>query len=482
MKRQPVSSSGTGALRFTTVHFALIASLLSGMQVLAPSPAHAQPAFIAGEILVKYAPGVSKNEIAELNASNGNQILQMIPELGIYRLSIPANKTVSAMINGLMRNPRFEFAEPNYIGGGGDFFPDDTYFPDQWHLHNTGGVGATEDADIDAVEGWQFTRGDGSITVAVLDTGIDFAHPEFSGRVLPGFDLVNGDNDPTFDHPHGVWVSGILAANSDNATSVAGVDHFAQILPIKILGSNNLGSTADLANGLVIAANQGADVINMSLIGYPLGGTLKNALQFARDADAILVACAGNGGIGDADVSAPGVSPLTISVGATNSHDTRASSSGTGSALDVVSPGISIVTVDPYSYGDSLDLFSGCSAATPIVSGIASLLLSIDPLLTHDQVREILTQTADDLVGPPAEDTLGRDDFFGHGRVNLHQALLAVATPTPTPIASPTATPTPTPEPGAVLQLVTGGVGMAFLNKRRIRKNQRLRMRADQST
>ena len=80
------------------------------------------------EILVKYAPGVSKNEIAELNASHGNHILEMIPELGIYRLSIPANKAESAMINGYTRNPRVEYAEPNYNGKGGDFFPTDTFF------------------------------------------------------------------------------------------------------------------------------------------------------------------------------------------------------------------------------------------------------------------------------------------------------------------------------------------------------------------
>jgi cysteine-rich repeat protein len=180
----------------------------------------------------------------------------------------------------------------------------------------------------------------------------------------------------------------------------------------------------DLAQGLVFAANQGADVINMSLIDYPPGGkTIPNALQFARDAGSILIACAGNFGIGDADFSVPGKSPLTISVGATNSFDFRADFSGTGSALDVVAPGVDVVTVDPFFYGDSLNFFTGCSAATPVVSGIASLLLSINPLLTHDQVLEILTQTADDLVGLPSEDTPGRDDFMGHGRVNMNQAL-----------------------------------------------------------
>jgi len=349
----------------------------------------------------------------------------VIPELGIYRLSIPGNATVGAMAAKLRHDPRFEHAEPNYVGEGGDFTPNDPSFFKQWHLHNTGRFSGTVDADIDAVEGWQITRGDESIIVAVLDSGIAFDHPEFAGRILPGFDFVNDDPDPQFDEPHGVWVSGILAANADNDLSVAGVDHFAQILPIKVLDDQNLGTVMDLVEGLMFAATEGADVINMSLINYGQSIFLENALQFARDSGAVLIACAGNGGIGDADFSGPGVSPLTISVGATNETDERASFSGTGSALDVVAPGSFIWTVNERSTGAFW--FSGCSAATPIVSGIASLLLSLDPFLTHDEVREILTQTAEDQVGPLSEDAEGRDNFFGHGRVNMNQALASVA-------------------------------------------------------
>ncbi len=380
---------------------------------------------MAGEILVRYAQGVDESEIAETHASHGTRILETIPELGIHRLSIPDDAPVGAMIDECRRDSRYRDVQPNYLGEGGDFLPDDRTFHLQWHLDNTGRFGGTEDADIDAVEGWQIARGDESIVVAVLDTGIDFDHPEFVGRLLPGFDFVNEDPDPQADHPHGVWVSGVLAANADNQLAVAGVDHFARILPIKVLDDQNLGSVVDLAQGLVFAANEGASVINMSLINYPSGGFLEDALQFARDSGAILVACAGNGGIGDADRSGPGVSPSTISVGATTVSDERAGFSGTGSALDVVAPGSFVFTTHQRSAAPTW--FSGCSAATPVVSGIASLLLSLDPFLTHDEVREILAGTADDRVGPPAEDTPGRDDFFGHGRVNLNRALLSVA-------------------------------------------------------
>lgn len=172
----------------------------------------------------------------------------------------------------------------------------------------------------------------------------------------------------------------------------------------------------------------------MSLINYPIASpTLNSALQFARDAGSILIACAGNGGVGNADVSGPGASPLTISVGTTDDDDRRASFSGTGQALDVVAPGLSLPTTGSNGSADENPaFFSGCSAATPIVAGIATLLLSLDDSLTHDEIWRILTTTAEDEVGPDDEDTPGRDDFFGFGRVNMYAALQAVSEPPPT--------------------------------------------------
>jgi thermitase len=328
------------------------------------------------------------------------------------------------MMKAYRKHPSVEYAEPNYMGRGGDIFPNDTFFPIQWHLNNTGQSGGTHDADINAVEGWQITQGKASVIVAILDTGIRSSHPDFQGRLLPGYDFVNDDTDPEADHPHGIMVTGILAANSDNAFAVAGVDHQAMLLPIKVLDSANLGTTFDLAEGLVYAGDRGAHVVNMSLINYPRQGrVLEDALTYAWDAGAVLIACAGNGGVRDADRSYPGASPLTISVGATDHNDARASFSGTGKALDVVAPGLNVVTTADATSFDTYTRFSGCSAATPVASGTASLLLALDEHLTHERVRQIMIQTAEDQVGPPEEDTPGRDDFFGYGRINLNDAL-----------------------------------------------------------
>jgi subtilisin family serine protease len=398
-----------------------------------PYLVEAETPYKPDEIVVKFKSGVSEVEIEAIVMSNGASIIEHIEELNVYRLSIPGGISVPEMVDLFGQDPRCEYAEPNYIGQGGDFFPNDTFFPQQWHLHNIGQTGGTVDADIDAVEGWEIATGSSSIVVAVLDSGIDSDHLEFQGRILPGFDFLDGDSDPEAERHHGVSVAGIIAANTNNSFSIAGLDLKVKILPVRIINSGGKGTTTELANGLIFAADQGAHVINMSLIDYPTSSpTLDNALQYARDAGSILIACAGNGGIGNADVSGPGASPFTISVGATDHDDARAifsatQSSGTGAALDVVAPGLSLSTVSFDNSRDVVRNFSGCSAATPVVSGIATLLLSLNHSLTHNQIRNILTTTAEDEVGPAAEDAPGRDDFFGHGRVNMNVALLVAS-------------------------------------------------------
>ena len=133
----------------------------------------------------------------------------------------------------------------------------------------------------------------------MLDTGLDYDHPEFLGRALSGHDFVNDDSDPTADHPHGVLVTGLLAANANNAFQVTGIDHHCTILPVKVLDENNKGNTYDLVQALYYCVEQNVDLINLSLINYSDLPDLKAALQTARDAGIIMLACGGNQGLGD---------------------------------------------------------------------------------------------------------------------------------------------------------------------------------------
>lgn len=336
--------------------------LIASMVILTALTADAQPRYMPAEILVKFKAGVSQSEIEASHAQYRVTVIEYIAALQLYRLRTPAERAVEEMLTQYQTDGRVEYVEPNYMGRGGDFVPNDTLFPQQWYLNNTGQASGRPDADIDAVEGWQVTQGSSSVVVAVLDTGIDFASPEFAGRILQGFDFVNNDADPTADHPHGVEVTGILAAASNNQFGMAGIAPRVSLLPVKVLNAANQGMTTSLAQGLVFAATHGARVISMSLINYPTNSSVLNsALQFARDSGAVVIACAGNGGIGNADVSGPGASPLTISVGATDRNDQRAGFSGTGAALDVVAPGVNL----PPSASPGRASRWSCSAAVP---------------------------------------------------------------------------------------------------------------------
>ena len=342
-------------------------------------------------------------------------------------VELPVGSDIRAAKAALEARADVASVEFDVIGAGGGLTPDDTHYPTQWHLENSGQSGGTVDADIDASEAWSTTTGDASIVVAVLDTGIDSAHPEFAGRIVAGYDFVNRDDDPEADHSHGTSCAGIIAANANNGFGVAGVDWAAKIMPVKVLDANNSGLTTNLASGLTFAADNGADVISMSLINYPCGSAaLESALQYARDQGAVLISSAGNGGIGNADVSGPGCYPQTISVGATTRNDQRAGFSATGAALDVVAPGSSVPTVAYRNYGDTYVNFSGTSAAAPVVAGISSLLLAADRSLTHVEIQTLLETSARDGVGAELDDTVGRDDNYGWGRVNVADVLAAL--------------------------------------------------------
>ena len=376
------------------------------------------------ELIVRLKPGSGLSSIDEFNGRNGAVVIGSIPALGMHLLRLPAGSDLGWIMRRYQRHPLVRYVELNYLGRGGELSTDDTHAAGQWHLDNRGQSGGIVDADIDATEGWEIARGSNTITVAILDTGIVPDHPEFEGRVLAGYDFVNRDDRPDADHAHGVLVAGLLAANADNGYGIAGVDHRARLLPVKVLDASGRGTTFELAQGLVYATLQGAHVFNMSLVDYPrLGKVLADAMAFTRKAGAVLISCAGNGARGDADHSYPGASPLTLSVGATDHDDARAAFSATGNNLDLVAPGVDVRTVEPFATLDGSVSFSGCSAAAALVSGVASLLLATDENLGHDLIRQILIQSAEDQVGPSAEDVPGWDEYFGFGRVSLDGAL-----------------------------------------------------------
>jgi len=154
---------------------------------------------------------------------------------------------VPAACGRLAGLPEARYAEPDWVGEGG-WVPNDTWFP------RAVAPAGRDHHDIAAVDAWDLTRGSEDIVVAVLDTGIAPDHPDLAGRILPGYDFVNDDGDPTADHPHGIQSTGILGANADDRFGVAGVDHRCRILPVKILDEANRGTEWALVKGLVWAS------------------------------------------------------------------------------------------------------------------------------------------------------------------------------------------------------------------------------------
>lgn len=384
---------------------------------------------VVGEIVVGLSYTADRTQVMQRLSDFGISVLGEIPRMRALRLDVSGFPTTDAACDSVRAMPGIMYAEPNGIGRG-DYHgeslpappPNDTWFTSQWHLDNTGQDGGNRDADIEMLGAWQLQAQAHQVVVAVLDTGIDFAHPEFAGRLLQGFDFVDEDDDASASHPHGVFVAGILGASANNMFGVSGVAQTSQLLPVRVLGPGISGTTFNLVQGIDYAVSRGADIMNMSLGHYPESELLKAALEAAGSAGVIIIASAGNLGAGTADTNWPSASSFAMSVGATNKWDKRTYFSATGTALDFVAPGKDVATVAA-DHGDAFSLFTGTSAAAPIASGIAALLKSYHPFLTHDQIYMLLRAGAVDQVGDANEDTVGWDPFYGHGRLSALRSL-----------------------------------------------------------
>lgn len=351
----------------------------------------------------------------------------------------------------------FEYVEPNYTGKGSgvlNTIPNDSEYSNQWGLKNDGtfsNAPSVSGADIEMELAWDIETGDPNMIVAIIDTGLRLAHPEFSGRLwnnvnevadgtdtdnngfiddlVAGWDFINSDNDPTDDHGHGTNVAGIALASGNNTIGYAGVNWNAKVMICKALNENNSGSYAAMAGAIYYAVDNGAKVINMSIGGSGNSITLSDAIDYCYDNGVVLVACMMN--FNNSVTYYPAGYNKTIAVGATNPDDTRSnpffwsttSGSNFGSHIDLVAPG-------NYMYGlsDTSDTYygsywGGTSQASPLVAGVVSLLLSQNPALTFEEIRTILRESSEDQVGDPSEDINGFDTYYGYGRLNAKNAL-----------------------------------------------------------
>ena len=274
---------------------------------------------------------------------------------------------------------------------------------------------------------WSTTTGAGVI-VAVVDSGSG-PHPDLAENLLPGRSFLNSTETPDGDDintsGHGSHVAGIIAAAANNGIGGSGVAPHAKILPIRVLNQAGEGTTSPVASGVRFAADNGAKVINLSLGGISESSILTEAIQYATEKGALVVAAAGNGGPNDAP-KWPAALDLTIAVTAVDPANNPPIFDQRGDYIDIAAPGTNIVST---AKGDYF-VENGTSMAAGFVAGAAALLFAAEPRVTNAQVRDILLRTATDIGDP------GRDVTFGAGLINMVAALAELQRMYP-PIAAP---------------------------------------------
>jgi hypothetical protein len=237
---------------------------------------------------------------------------------------------------------------------------------------------------------WELTTGSETVVVAVLDSGVDATHPDLAGRVVPGWNVMESNDDTTDERGHGTNMAGIVGAATNNALGLAGVAWTVKIMPVKVTYPSGWATDRSVAGGIVWAVDHGADVISISLSAPIDGEVLQPAVDYATSRDVLVVAAAGNGRSGTPEF--PAACRGVVAVGATDATGRRTSTSNYGPWVDVNAPGVRIVTTTANAAG--YKAVSGTSAATALVSGVAVLLRSVHPNASQADIADRLRRSA----------------------------------------------------------------------------------------
>ncbi len=364
------------------------------------------------EILARFKKSASAEEASQCLFSAQAKALYAIEGLDIWVAQVP-NGAVADALAVISSCPQILYAEPNYVVFAADTFPSDPGFGLQYGLTN-----------IRAPQGWDYSTGSASVTIAIVDSGVDLTHPDLAAKITPGYDFVNDDSFPQDDHfqSHGTHVAGIAAASSDNGAGVAGVSWGARIMPLKVLDPIGFGFLSDVADAIVWAANHGAQIINLSLGSVSDSLALQDAVNYASGRGILLIAAAGNSG------ASPPLYPAryanVVAVGAVDNLNNRLATSNFGTELDLVAPGWMIYsTFRSGGYGYN----SGTSMAAPFVSGLAAVLYGIAGNNSAALVRSQMESSALDLGTP------GFDVYHGFGLIQMDSALRLALPESPRP-------------------------------------------------
>lgn len=299
-----------------------------------------------------------------------------------------------------------EFIEPNYIYQAFDV-PNDPDYGQQWNLRQ-----------INVESAWDDTKGSG-ITVAVIDTGVSPVPDLKDTKFVNGYDFVNDRVEAFDDNGHGTHVAGTVAQSTNNGYGVAGIAYEATVMPLKVLSGSGGGTVADIAESIRFAADNGADVINMSLGGGGESQLMREAIDYAHQKGVVIIAAAGNSN--DNSASYPARYPHVIGVSALDSAGVKAPYSNFGAGVDISAPGGSEVgkilqeTIDPQTGEPIFAGFQGTSMASPHVAGVAALIKAAG-IQEPDEIADVLTKSARVIQQDPL-------NHFGAGHLDAAAAV-----------------------------------------------------------
>ncbi len=393
----------------------------------------------AGRLLVRFDPDLDRPLRAAQRAPVGAGVVEReygrVP--GLCRVRLEPGQPLEAALDAWRRVPGVRYAEPDVVRHI-EWVPNDARFGELWGLHNTGQTGGTPDADVDAPEAWNLETGRTNVIVAVIDTGVEYAHEDLAQALwrnpgeIPGNGLdddgngyvddvfginaVTDSGDPLDDHGHGTHCAGTLGARGNNGTGVAGVCWAVRIMALKSFDADGHGSDSDAIECIDFAVGMGARVISASWGGGEYGQALKDAIEAAGASGVVFCAAAGNDGANNdllphypSSYDLPGI----LSVMATDHRDMRASYSCYGPvSVDLAAPGSSILSC---RLGGGYRLMSGTSMATPHVAGACALLLAAQPGLSVARLRAVILDSVD-VPAVPLSCVSG-------GRLNVARAL-----------------------------------------------------------
>ncbi|MGM0568917.1 MAG: S8 family serine peptidase [Elusimicrobiota bacterium] len=374
---------------------------------------------VEGEILVKFKEKVSKNARRSLHQNTGGRLMSSIKNLRLELIKIPPEDSYEKILEKYNSSEKVEYAEPNII------YSIDSYkLPDRY-----ASIEDMEDKQwglvrINAHYGWEIETGLEETVIAIIDSGIDYNHPDLAPNMWEdpengsyGYDFVNEDNDPWDDYDHGTHVAGIAVAESSEE-GVVGVCWKSRLMALKVINEKGEGDSAKLSSAIAYAADKGADIINISL-GGEYSKAVEDAVDYAYGKGLFLAASSGNDG--ESSVMYPAALNNVLAVGASNKDDERADFSNYGESLDVIAPGVDILSTLP---GDKYGNWHGTSMAAPFASGLAALIVSRYKNLSlswePEDLKRIINSSARRLS---AEDW---NEETGHGIIDANSALKSI--------------------------------------------------------